>query len=121
MAVKKLDVEFKEGMLIARPEGELDLRVADFLRKELEQAIKHYPLRHLVLNLSRVTYIDSSCLGVILGRYKRLAQEGVGISLVGLQPQVRRVCELSGLLRIMAEYSTEEEAVAKGRIRGALP
>ncbi len=110
---KTIEVEFKEGTLIARLEGELDLRVADLLRKELEKAIGRYPLRHLVLNLGRVTYMDSSCLGVILGRYKRLAQQGIGISLVGLQPQVRKVCELSGLLRIMAEYGSEEEAVAK--------
>lgn len=110
---KIIEVDFRDGALIARLEGELDLRVADFLREELERAINRYPLRHLVLNLGRVTYMDSSCLGVILGRYKRLAQLGVGISLVGLQPQVKKVCELSGLLRIMSEYGSEEEALAK--------
>lgn len=110
---KVIEVDFRDGTLIARLEGELDLQVADLLRAELERAIGRYPLRHLVLNLGRVTYMDSSCLGVILGRYKRLAQMGAGVSLVGLQPQVRKVCELSGLLRIMNEYGSEEEALAR--------
>jgi len=47
-----------------------------------------------------------------LGRYKRLVQQGGRVSLVGIQPQVRRILVLSGLLTIMQEYKTEEEAAA---------
>ncbi|SHJ20220.1 anti-sigma F factor antagonist [Desulfofundulus thermosubterraneus] len=109
----ELDLEIRQDTLFVRPEGELDLGVADLLRNALEESLNKNPVRHLVLNLSRVSYIDSSCLGVILGRYKRLAREGGRVSLVGLQPHVRRICELSGLFRIMGEYTTEEEAVAR--------
>lgn len=108
-----LDLEISRDILLARPRGELDLGVADALREALEGALGENAVRHLVINLARVSFIDSSGLGVILGRYKRLAGAGGRVSLVGAQPQVRRILELSGLLRIMSEYASEEEAIAR--------
>lgn len=108
-----LDLEIRQDTMFVRLVGELDLGVADALRDAMELALNKNIVRHMVINLSRVAYIDSSGLGVILCCYKRLAQSGGRVSLVGLQPQVRRILDLSGLLRIMGEYSSEEEAVAK--------
>jgi stage II sporulation protein AA (anti-sigma F factor antagonist) len=107
----ELDLEIKQDTLLVRPKGELDLVVADEFRTILENALDNRPINFLVLNLSQVSFIDSSCLGVILGRYKRLAQVNGRVSLVSAQPQVRRVLEMSGFFRIMREYSGEEEAL----------
>jgi len=107
----ELDLEIKQDALLVRPKGELDLAVADEFRAVLENALDSRPINFLVLNLSQVSFIDSSCLGVILGRYKRLAQVNGRVSLVSAQPQVRRVLEMSGFFRIMREYSGEEEAL----------
>jgi stage II sporulation protein AA (anti-sigma F factor antagonist) len=107
----ELDLEIKQDTLLVRPKGELDLVVADEFRTILENALDNRPINFLVLNLSQVSFIDSSCLGVILGRYKRLAQVNGRVSLVSAQPQVRRVLEMSGFFRIMKEYPNEEEAL----------
>lgn len=106
-------MEIRRDTMLVRPRGELDLGVADMFRETLERGLERYAVRHMVLNLSGITFIDSSGLGVILGRYKRLAGSGGRISLVGARPHVRRILELSGLLRIMSEYPTEEEAIAR--------
>ena len=108
-----LDLEYRQGILFARPRGELDLSVADRFREILEENLAKNSVNHLVFNLSRVSFIDSSGLGVILGRYKKLAQQGGRVSLVGMRPPVRRVLVLSGLLTVMPEYVSEEEAVAR--------
>lgn len=108
-----LDVELKKDMLLVRLRGELDLSVADYLRKSLEDNLDKNPINHLVMNLSNVSFIDSSGLGVILGRYKRLSQRGGRVSLVGAQPHVRRILALSGLLTVMKEYLSEEEAMTR--------
>jgi len=107
-----LELEYKQGVLFARPRGELDMNTADEFRNSLEDSLKKNLVNHLVFNLDRVSFVDSSGLGVILGRYKRLNQQGGRVSLVGIQPQVRRILVLSGLLTIMQEYKTEEEAAA---------
>ncbi len=109
----ELDLEYRQGTLFVRPRGEVDLSVADAFRDVLEENLAKNPVNHLVFNLSKVTFIDSSGLGVILGRYKRLKQQGGRVSLVGALPQVRRILVLSGLLTVMNEYASEEEALAR--------
>jgi stage II sporulation protein AA (anti-sigma F factor antagonist) len=107
-----LQLEDKGRSLVARLNGEIDLQVADALRTALDRAMGEKGTRNLVLNLSSVSLIDSSGLGVILGRYRRLLQNGGRVGLVGPGPTVKRVLELSGLLRIMREYASEGEALA---------
>jgi stage II sporulation protein AA (anti-sigma F factor antagonist) len=99
--------------LVARLAGEFDLGYADRLRKELDIAIEKAEVRNIVFTFTDVSYIDSSGLGVILGRYKKISQFGGKMAIVNPQPQVRRILELSGLLTIIGEYNDESEALAK--------
>lgn len=107
-----LHLEITGGAMLIRLSGEIDLAVADNLRSSMEEKLDQNPeVKHIVVNLSGVTYIDSSGLGVLLGRYRRLSREGGGMSVVGASPAVRKIIEMSGLLRIMKEFQSEEEAV----------
>ncbi|WP_066637488.1 anti-sigma F factor antagonist [Desulfolucanica intricata] len=108
-----IDLEVKEDILLVRLGGELDLRVVNYLRDTLEDALSNNPVKNVILNMNSVSFIDSSALGVILGRYKKVNQNGGKMGLVGIHPQVKRILELSGLLRIMKEYTSEQEALAK--------
>lgn len=108
-----LDFEVKGDTLLVRPGGELDMGVADYFRGALEEALDREQARNLLFNLARVSFIDSSGLGVILGRYRRVAKNGGKVFIVSPQPQVRKVLELSGLLRIMGEYPSEADALEK--------
>jgi stage II sporulation protein AA (anti-sigma F factor antagonist) len=106
-----LNMEVLKNTLVVRPGGELDLAMADRFRIALEETLDNQPVDNIVFNLSHVSFIDSSGLGVLLGRYKRVAKNGGKVLIVGAQPQVRRILELSGLLRIMGESASEEEAL----------
>lgn len=108
-----MDLEVQGNKLVARLEGELDLGVADKLRDTLDNALTEQSLTFLILNLSEVSFVDSSGLGVILGRYKKLAVRGGKVFIVGAKPQVKRILELSGILRIIQEFALEEEVHAK--------
>lgn len=94
-----------------RLEGELDLHGAEVFREKVDVALEASGVKHILLNLEHVTFIDSSGLGVILGRYKRVSTLGGQMALANVQPQVTRILELSGLFRIMSRYSTEAEAL----------
>jgi len=108
-----LTVDHRGNTLIARLSGELDLQVADELRTRLDRALDERVTANLVFNLEAVSFVDSSCFGVILGRYKRISGGSGEMVFVSTPPGVRRVLELSGLLRIGREYATEEEALAE--------
>lgn len=108
-----LDIEYKQETLLVRAGGELDLSVADNLRDQLEEYLNREPVRHIVFNLAGVSFLDSTVLGVLLGRYKRISKNGGKVFLVAPQPQVRKILELSGFFRIMSESDSEDDALQK--------
>jgi len=62
-----------------------------------------------------LSFIDSSGVGVILGRYREMTGEERGISLCCLGSQVKRVLDLAGVLKIIPSFPSEEEALNQGR------
>lgn len=101
----------KQGVLIVRVEGELDMHVTDEFRQAVDNAIDASGVKNVILSLKGVTFIDSSGLGVILGRYKRISAQGGKLHAANIQPQVKRIFELSGLKTIMALHNNETEAL----------
>ena len=68
--------------------------------------------KRIVINLSKVTKIDSAGIGELVAS-SRLAQRfGSQVKLINLEGQVRRIFELSQLLPLMAIYDSEEAALA---------
>ncbi|MEN6412538.1 MAG: anti-sigma F factor antagonist [Veillonellales bacterium] len=102
----------KQGVLIVRVEGELDMHSADEFRRTVDQNLDTSGAKNILLSLAGVTFIDSSGLGVILGRYKRISLRGGQILAAHIQPQVAKIFELSGLFKIMKLYPSETEALA---------
>lgn len=97
----KLEFKSDKDKLYVKIDGELDLSVASSFRSDLDQALDIKQARHLILDFSQVDFIDSSGLGVILGRYKRLTEIGGTVQICGANEQIAKILELSGLSRIM--------------------
>ena len=104
--------------LIVNLQGELDMASTDLFRKKVIPKLKKNNFNYLILNLSEVSFIDSTGLGAILGRYRVLAKKGGGILLVGLKPQVKRIFSLSGMLKIMDLYDSENDAINSLKDKG---
>lgn len=107
----QVKVETKQGVLIIHLKGELDHHTADGLRQEIEDALDRTRARHLILHAKGLTFMDSSGVGVIIGRYKRVAAAGGKIIVTGLNPLIRRIFEISGLFKILGEADTIDSAV----------
>ncbi len=107
----KIESAVDRKTLIIRVAGELDMLVADEFRRKIDTLMERNCTKNLVLNLKGVNFIDSSGLGAILGRYKNITMGGGKVVLVGAPPQVRRILELSGILRITSEFETENDAL----------
>lgn len=99
-------LEFKfsleQGWLRARVHGELDMASAPVFRERVEQALDVHRTRRLILDLEGLTFIDSSGIGAILGRYRQLASQRGELRLVGISNRIRPVLEMSGLGRILS-------------------
>ena len=107
----KLDFAVHKKTLIVRACGELDLVVADKFRNQVDESLEKNCSDNIILNLDGVSFIDSSGLGVILGRYKKITMRGGRMAIVGAPAQVKRILELSGVLRITSVYEDENQAL----------
>ncbi len=107
----KLTTDMQSGIFIVRIVGELDLSSVSEFRETVDRVLNNQRSKYLLMNLEQLTFIDSSGLGAILGRYKKVNLLGGRILVTNVQPQITRIFELSGLLKILAVYPTEAEAL----------
>ena len=107
-----VDMEHHRGILIVRLSGELDHHTADMVRMQMDEAIQRRQCEHLVLSLKDLQSMDSSGLGVILGRYKLIKNKGGKMVVCDVNPPVYRLLEMSGLFKIMPIYENEGTALS---------
>ena len=85
----------------ARLEGELDQCSAQHMRRELDALIEDSGVKHLILDMQRMPFMDSSGIGVILGRYRTLVSRGGTVTVKNMNAQVARIFMLSGMNQII--------------------
>jgi anti-sigma B factor antagonist len=85
-----------EECIILPLEGEIDLHISPEVAADLENLIKKKP-KKLVIDLSKVSYVDSSGLSVLLRAMQEVEHYGGKCYLIGLQETVRVILESSGL------------------------
>ncbi|MDQ6599530.1 anti-sigma F factor antagonist [Bacillus salipaludis] len=108
-----IELEIKHDVLCIRLSGELDHHTADELREQAANAIDRNEIRHIVLNLEQLTFMDSSGLGVILGRYKQIKQVHGEMVVCAISPAIQRLFDMSGLFKIIKMEPTENCALQK--------
>jgi anti-sigma B factor antagonist len=99
------------ALYVVAPGGEIDAFTAPRLRTELAQVVDAGATA-VVCDLSAVTFLDSSGLGVLIGALKRLRQAGGELLIVLPAPSARKVFSLTALDRILPLFETREEALA---------
>lgn len=104
------DGQFIEGFI----EGEIDTYTAPMLREEFE-ALSIQEGTVVKLNLSKVSYLDSTGLGIFVAFYKRILKENAHLKFVGLTPRLVRLFEITGLSELM-DIETNEKVELKNEI-----
>jgi len=106
-------MEVKNDILCIRLDGELDHHAADELRQRATSAIEEQNIRNIVLNLEHLTFMDSSGLGVVLGRYKHIKQLHGEMIVCAVTPPIKRLFDMSGLFKIVRLEQSEENALER--------
>jgi len=81
--------------------GELDHYAAPQIRHMLDDLLRDPGVTDLVLDLENLTFMDSSGIGVLLGRRRILRSRGGTHSVKNMQPPVAKLFRLSGLQRVI--------------------
>lgn len=97
----KIEHYEKSGELHVKLCGELDEHSSAYVRLSLDNLIGADGIKRLYIDMSKLTFMDSTGIGVLIGRYKRLKPRGVPIFIQSPPPIVDRVLGLSGIYDIM--------------------
>ena len=111
----KVDVrEAKGDTYVVDLNGEIDVYTSPKVKDAIGELIDkgHY---NLVINLESVRYIDSTGLGVLIGGLKRVREHGGTVNLVCTNPQIKKIFDITGLVKIFGIYD-DEDAAAKALV-----
>jgi len=101
------------GCLLVKVGGELDLKTAGELKSAVDSALERlHEQPKVILDLSGVTFMDSSGMGAILGRYRTVSQMRGKLAVCSLTPQLKKLFELTGLMRIIPVYASVGDAIS---------
>lgn len=93
--------EWKDHTLILRLPEEIDHHSSQEIREETEEWIRTRGVRHMVFDFTRTTFMDSSGVGALLGRYKRMRERGGSVSICGADARIRRILRISGVDKLI--------------------
>ena len=102
-----------DPVVVVAVHGQADLHTAPELRNALNAALDG-GATGLVVDLSEATFIDSMTLGVLLGAVKRLRPSGGKVSIVCVDPHIRRIFEITLLDRVFSIHTDLDAARAVG-------
>lgn len=104
--------DFKHGnnALVVCLSGEIDQYAVAVLKEKIDIEIEVASKKNLIFDLRDVTLMDSSGIGLILGRYKLVKMCGGGVALCGAPPTVKKIIDLSGITKIIPHYKNRQEA-----------
>ncbi len=106
-----------DGILVVRLQGELDHHAVEQIRNDIEFRLEGIEYRALVLCFGEIQFMDSSGLGLILGRYRTVSSKGGKMALCEVSRPLQKLFDMSGLLKILPVYESEMMAVTA--IKGA--
>lgn len=98
------------GSLVVTLLGELDHHSSESVRIKIDNKIDELGVKTLIFDFSGVNFMDSSGIGVVIGRFRKISEFGGRVGIINLTPQIKKVFELGGLFKIIKEYKDLDEA-----------
>ncbi len=87
-------------LLTVMLDGEIDHHSAKEIREKIDEAIEFNMPSLLIMDFERVTFMDSSGIGLVMGRYRTLQKKGAKLNLTNLPPNIYKVMKLAGIERL---------------------
>jgi len=99
----------RNGNLVVKIAGEIDHHSADEIRLTAEKEFFGSGAKNIVFDFAQVGFMDSSGIGMIIGRYKELKKTGGKVFAVNIGPEINRIFIISGLKKIIPCYESLDE------------
>ena len=93
--------QLKDGCMRISMPREVDHHCAEQLRREADLLIGAYHIRRLVFDFKRTEFMDSSGIGIIIGRYKKISYFGGKVFAINTDTRIKRTLMICGLHKVI--------------------
>ncbi len=108
----------KNKTLILAVSGEIDHHTSKVLREKADSMLVQMGGNNIIFNLQGVTFMDSSGIGMMIGRYKQAESFGGRVAVLCANAKVKEIIQLSGLSNLLRTFETLEKALEYTEGRG---
>ena len=102
-----MDIKFNltDNTLYVSLIGELDDCTSSFTRDAIDEKLRNYNYQNVVFDMSNLTFMDSTGIGVLIGRYKYLKNKNVSTYISNPTSTIEKIFKMSGIYEIMPKIS----------------
>lgn len=101
----------KRRMVVARLQGEIDHHAAGEIRNEVERELKRTGAVNVAFDFGNVTFMDSSGIGMLIGRYKTVSALGGSLIIVDASDRILRMLQMAGINRLAVVCDTLRDGI----------
>ncbi|MCD0450608.1 STAS domain-containing protein [Actinocorallia sp. API 0066] len=112
MDLKVTDYTSDDGITVINVEGEIDVYTAPKLREKLIDLVNKGKF-HLLVDMEKVEFLDSTGLGVLVGGLKRVRAHDGSLELVCTQERILKIFRITGLTKVFGIHDSIDEAREK--------
>lgn len=95
-----MDITYDNGILTAYLEGEIDHHSAKAMREQIDDKIERHKPTQLILDFAKVSFMDSSGIGLVLGRFKLMERMGGMVKITNTAKYITKVMRIAGIEKI---------------------
>lgn len=107
----QIEFEMTDDILIANLDGELDHHTSAVIREEIDKTVDAFHSKHLIFNFEKVSFMDSSGIGVVMGRYNKITQLDGKLIITGCNEYIDRILDMAGIYTIASRLGTIAESI----------
>ena len=104
-----MEYQVQENCLTIYLPAEVDHHNAEEMKRKADKLIDRNHIKYVIFDFENTDFMDSSGIGVIMGRYKTISLSGGEVWAVHTNARIRKILTLSGVTKIMQIYEEEEE------------
>lgn len=108
-----MDIKFSSrgSTLVALFTGELDHHFSEYARNKIERELLKATTHNVVFDLTGLSFMDSSGIGVIVGRFAHIKKLGGRTAIICRNPKICHILEISGILKLMPVFENLDHAL----------
>lgn len=102
-------VNHDKNVVTAKIQGDIDHHTAASIRTTIDENVERLRPKTLIIDFSEVSFMDSSGIGLIMGRYNTMKLLGGSLQVENPTPSIEKILRISGMPKLAKIVKTKEE------------